>query len=79
MRKALCRFMKQAGLEGVTAHTLRHTFASVAADLGYADATISSMLGHAGGTATSRYVHLMDHVLVSAADRVSAHITSWLS
>jgi integrase len=71
--------MKQADLEGVTAHTFRHTFASVAADLGYADATIASLLGHAGATVTSRYVHVLDSVLVSAADRVTAHINSWLS
>ena len=79
MRKALRKFMKQADLEGVTAHTLRHSFASAAADLGYADATIASLLGHAGATVTSRYLHPMDRVLVAAADRVTERINDWLS
>jgi integrase len=77
--KALRKFMKQAGLEGVTAHTLRHSFASVAGDLGYADATIASLLGHAGGTVTSRYIHVLDSVLVAAADRVTERINDWIS
>jgi integrase len=35
VRKALARVCRKAGLEGVTPHVLRHTFASVAGDLGY--------------------------------------------
>lgn len=68
------RIMKRAKLEGVTAHTLRHSFASVAADLDYSDSTIGAMLGHAGGTITSKYVHRLDTVLVAAANKVSAEI-----
>lgn len=68
------RIMKRAGLEGVTAHTLRHSFASVAADLDYSDSTIGAMLGHAGGTITSKYVHRLDAVLVAAANKVSGEI-----
>lgn len=61
-------------LEGVTPHVLRHSFASTANDLGYTEATIAAMLGHAAGTTTSRYMHHLDSVLVAAADRVSTHI-----
>lgn len=71
---AWARLMKRAGIEGVTPHTMRHSFASVAGDLGYADSTIGALLGHAGGTITSRYVHRMDSVLVAAANKVSADI-----
>ncbi|GJE40444.1 tyrosine-type recombinase/integrase [Methylobacterium persicinum] len=70
------RVMEAAGLDDVTAHTLRHSFASMAGDLGFSDATIGAMLGHAGGTMTSRYVHHLDAVLVSAADKVSKAIAA---
>ncbi|GHD07734.1 tyrosine-type recombinase/integrase [Tianweitania populi] len=68
------RVMKRAKLEGVTAHTLRHSFASVAADLDYSDSTIGAMLGHAGGTITSKYVHRLDSVLVAAANKVAGEV-----
>ena len=70
------RVMEAAGLDDVTAHTLRHSFASTAGDLGFSDATIGAMLGHAGSTVTSRYVHHLDAVLVSAADKVSEAIAA---
>ncbi|WP_205821029.1 hypothetical protein [Methylobacterium nonmethylotrophicum] len=56
------------------AHTLRPSFASTAWDLGYSDNTIGAMLGHAGGTNTSRYVHHLDAVLIGAADLVAEQI-----
>jgi Phage integrase family len=37
----------------VTPHTLRHTFASVAADLGYSEPTIATLIGHKGRTTFS--------------------------
>lgn len=61
-------------LPGVTPHVLRHSFASMANDLGYTEATIGAMLGHAAGTTTSRYMHHLDSVLVAAAEKVSSHI-----
>lgn len=71
---AIERYAKRAGLQRVSAHTLRHSFASMAGDLGFSDSTIGAMLGHAGNTMTSRYVHHLDTVLVAAADRVSEAI-----
>ncbi len=54
-----------AGLpDGVTLHTLRHSFASLAADLGYGDAAIAALIGHACGGATARYTHRSDKVLL---------------
>jgi integrase len=58
-------------LPGVTPHTLRHAFASVADDLGYTEATIAAMLGHSGGGTTRGYIHKLDPALVAAADRVA--------
>ncbi|CAO4184733.1 Site-specific recombinase, phage integrase family [Methylorubrum populi] len=76
---ALDRIAARAGLPDVTAHTLRHSFASVAGDLGYSDSTIGALLGHAGSTVTSRYVHHLDAVLIAAADRVAAWIDGALA
>jgi integrase len=54
----------------ITPHTLRHSFASLAADLGYADSTIAGLIGHKQQSMTSRYLHL-DKTLNSAADKVA--------
>jgi integrase len=55
----------------VTPHTLRHSFASLAGDLGYSEPTIAALVGHQGRTITSRYVHAADAVLLAAADAVA--------
>ena len=68
------RIAKRAKLEGVTLHILRHSFASIAVDLGYSEPTIAAMLGHSAATVTSRYIHHLDVVLIAAADRVAAEI-----
>lgn len=73
------RIAKRAELEGVTLHTLRHSFASVAADLHYTEPTIAAMLGHSTGSVTGRYIHHLDVVLVAAADRVSATVAGLMS
>lgn len=65
---------EHAGLTGVTPHVLRHSFASVGADLGFTDSTIGACLGHSGGGITSRYTHRLDAVLVAAADKISQEI-----
>jgi integrase len=54
----------------VTPHTLRHSFASLAADMGLPDNTIAGLLGHARSSITSRYIHL-DKALIAAADLVA--------
>ena len=73
--KAWSRIVKPT-LPGVTAHTLRHSFASVSDDLGYSEATTGAMLGHAGSGTTRGYIHKLDPALVAAADRVSGHIAA---
>jgi integrase len=73
--KAWARIMKAGGLPAdVTPHVLRHTFASLASDLGYSELTIGAMIGHRGHSVTSRYVHSADAVLLSAAAKVGRHI-----
>jgi integrase len=71
-KKIWPRIGKLAGLSGdVTPHILRHSFASVAADLGYSEPTIAALVGHTGRSVTSRYMHSADAVLLAAADAVA--------
>jgi integrase len=55
-------------------HVLRHSFASLAADLGYSEPTIASLLGQKGRSITSRYIHSADAALLTAADAVAGKI-----
>jgi integrase len=71
-RKMFDRVAKLGDLPpDVTPHVLRHSFASLAADLGYSEPTIGTLIGHKGQTITSRYVHSADAVLLAAADVVA--------
>jgi integrase len=54
----------------ISPHTLRHSFASLAGDMGLADSTIAGLLGHARSSITSRYIHL-DKALIAASDLVA--------
>jgi integrase len=68
----LTRWFSKLGLpDDVTPHVLRHSFASLAADLGLPDHTISGLLGHKRQGVTSRYMHLGDRALLDASDLVA--------
>jgi integrase len=70
--KLWARIVKLGGLPAdVTPHTLRHSFASLGADLGYSEITIATLIGHRGQSITSRYTHTADSVLLAAADAVA--------
>jgi len=75
--RVLDRICASAGLADVTLHTLRHTFASVAGDLGFSELTIAALLGHASRGVTQRYVHI-DEALRLAADKVAGEIAAIL-
>jgi integrase len=55
-------------------HDLRHHFASLAGELGYALPTISALLGHSIHGTTGRYLHHTDAALRAAADRIAAAV-----
>jgi integrase len=66
------RIAKLGGLPpDVTPHVLRHSFASLASDLGYSEPVIAALVGHQGRSTTSRYLHSADAVLLAAADAVA--------
>jgi integrase len=77
--KVLERMCAKAGLHGVTAHLLRHTFAAIAAtEMGFSELTIAGLLGHSVPGVTARYAHVADPALVAAADRVAAKVSAAL-
>ena len=52
------KYTRACGLEGVHFHTLRHTFATRAVEVGFEIKSLSEVLGHATTTITlDRYVH----------------------
>jgi integrase len=71
-QKAFAKIIELAALPAdITPHVLRHSFASIAGDLGYSELTIAALIGHAKGSVTSKYVHAADAVLLAAADAVA--------
>jgi integrase len=58
-------------LDNITPHVPRHSFASLAADLGLSDSLIAGLLGHKMGNITSRYLHIGDKALIDARDFVA--------
>ena len=63
--------VKKAGLEGVTWHTLRHTFASRLAMSGQNEGTIAAPLRHSTTALVKRYAHLSPSHLKTAVEQVA--------
>ncbi len=59
-------------------HSLRHSFNSVAAELGCSDAMMGKMLGHKLRSVTARYTHFAQEKIIQAADKVSMRIAELL-
>ena len=80
LKKAIAAIFDAAGLKDARSHDLRRTFASVAAELGYGDAAIAELLGHARRGVTERhYVRRPDAVLIEAATRTAQMISAALN
>ena len=68
------RARREAGIEDVRLHDLRHTVASQAVARGAALSTVARMLGHADPTMTLRYAHVGDRDVQAAAERIGQAI-----
>jgi integrase len=77
--KTIERLFARAEINDASAHTLRHTFATVAVDLGFSELVIAGLLGHKMPGVTARYAHAPDSALLLAADTVSKHIAGLLN
>lgn len=72
------QLFRKSPLSDVTPHVLRHSFASVANDLGFTEITIAALVGHAKGSVTSKYIHTLDTALIMAADTIAGYIQGLL-
>jgi integrase len=70
-KKGFQKLMKQAGLEGVTAHTLRHTAASIMINAGRSLYDVQKVLRHSSSTVTEKYSHLSPQSVMAASDTIS--------
>ena len=71
VRGALAAAVKRAGLEKVTWHMFRHTFASRLTRDGVDIVTVKELLGHSNITTTMRYAHSNDDAKRRAVQRLS--------
>ena len=77
--KRIAALFNEAGLHDARGHALRRTFASLADEEGYSDATIRELLGQARqGVTHKHYIRRPDAALVGAADRVAGRIAAML-
>lgn len=66
--------LKQAAIEDLHVHDLRHAYASVAVGLGLGLPAIGSLLGHTQSKTTARYSHLDNASAVAATDAIGQAI-----
>lgn len=59
-------------------HATRHTFISIAANMGVAEEIRRALAGHSGRGVHAGYTHLDDETLAGWADRVAGEVWSWM-
>ena len=69
---------RQAGLDGLRIHDLRHSFASFGAGGGMGLPIVGKLLGHANTTTTARYAHLDADPLRRASNAIASTIAAAL-
>ena len=70
---------REAGIEDVRLHDLRHTVASQAAMNGVPLPVVARLLGHSNVRMTMRYAHVGDREIEAAAERVGQAIAELMS
>jgi integrase len=78
LRKPWSRIRKQADLDDLRLHDLRHSFASIGAGLGISLPIIGKMLGHTQAATTQRYAHLAADPVREATDKIGEVIAKAL-
>ena len=71
IRRFWIRIQREAKLDGVRVHDLRHTFASLLVSGGASLEMVGRLLGHTQMITTQRYAHLMDSPLRRGVDTVA--------
>jgi integrase len=75
IKTAWATICRDAGLEGVRVHDLRHSFAALLVSSGASLVLIGKLLGHSQAQTTNRYAHADLDPLREAAERVGAVVT----
>ena len=73
------RVRKEAGLDDVRIHDLRHSFAPFAVSAGMSLPMIGKLLGHTQPQTTARYAHLADNPVGAATEQIGATVADALS
>lgn len=70
-RRMFERILREAGIEDLRMHDLRHNFASVGANSGMTLQEVGKLLGHRSTSTTQRYAHLFDERLREGANLIA--------
>ena len=70
IQRAVTRFAKKAGIQNVTPHTLRHSFAKALIDAGVSLEKVATLLGHSNLNTTRIYTTPGEEDLVDAVDQL---------
>ena len=68
IQRAVPRFAKKAGIQNVTPHTLRHSFAKALIDAGVSLEKVATLLGHSNLNTTRIYTTPSEEDLENAVD-----------
>ena len=74
IKKRFQRLMEEADLEGVTAHVLRHTAASIMINSGRSLYEVQRLLRHSSSIVTEKYSHLSTESVMAASDTISEQL-----
>ncbi len=74
LRKPFAWVLAKAGLPIMRIHDLRHSFASIAANMGEDLSSVQQVLGHSTTQMTQAYTHLSESKGLSTANKVSSAI-----
>lgn len=70
--REIARICKRRGIEKITAHAFRATFATRCIEQGMDPRTLQELLGHADfGLTMNLYAHVVDHTLETAMNKIS--------
>jgi integrase len=74
IKKSFKTLMTRANLNGVTAHTCRHTAASLMINGGQSLYSVQRILRHSTSRVTEKYSHLSTRTLQEASDTISQQL-----